>query len=50
MSQVNTQEVKKSRLNDINVNAEEVLITPQDLEMNYRYQSPDEYLFSKLEK
>ena len=31
MSQVNTQEIKKSRLNDINVNAEEVLITPQEL-------------------
>ncbi len=31
MSQVNTPEVKKSRLNDIHVNAEEVLITPQDL-------------------
>jgi len=31
MSQLNTPEVKKSRLNDIHVNAEEVLITPQDL-------------------
>jgi 3-deoxy-7-phosphoheptulonate synthase len=31
MSQINNPEVKKSRLNDIHVNAEEVLITPQDL-------------------
>lgn len=31
MSQINNPKVKKSRLNDIHVNAEEVLITPQDL-------------------